>query len=89
MKKKGQSVKIKTAVINKRKKLVPSDYKGDCEVKNFTVIRTPLENDPYYMIVVEDDMTGWIVTDFHIIHMEVDKKYRGKKFFDVSEIYFC
>lgn len=85
---KGQSVKIKTAILNKRKKLVPSNYDGTHEVKSFIILRMPQEYDPFYMILIEDDMVGWVVTDFHILHMEVDSKYRGKKFFDVNETYF-
>ena len=89
MKKKGQSVKVKTAVINGRKKVVPSDYDGEFTIKSFLILRTPKHYDPSYMLLIDDDMVGWNVSDFHIIHMDVDEKYKGKRFYDVSESHFC
>lgn len=87
--KRGQSVKIKTAVINNRKKLVPSNYDGDYEIKSYIILRKPQPYDPCYMILVDADMIGWTVSNFHVLHMEVDEKYVGNKFFDVNEDYFC
>ncbi len=55
MKKIGQTVKIKTAVIKKRKKLVPADYDGPCEVKAYTILCAPTESNPFYMILVDPE----------------------------------
>jgi len=83
-----KNVKIKTATIDNRRKLVPSDYSESCEIKNYTVLCNPTESNPYYMILIDDDMVGWTVSNFHILHYDLPIKFLGKKFFDVTDRYF-
>lgn len=86
--KKGQTVKIKTAIVNGNTTLVPKDYKQKHEVKSFTIISTPNKYNEFYSIQIDDSILGWYINIFHVSYLNVDKKYLGKKFFDVNENYF-
>lgn len=61
------------------------------ESKQFQIIAiTPvsaLSEDKIYTIVLPDDYLGWNINEFHIKHQDVDPKFRGKKFWDVTEEY--
>lgn len=84
----NQKVKIKTAVINGYEKLVPKSYEKKHEVKEFLVLSIPNYANDFYSILVEDQMLGWTVDLSHVTYFDVNKKYLGKKFFDVNEEYF-
>lgn len=38
-----------------------------------------------YTIAIDDDMIGWEISAFHIEHQKVDPKFKGKKFWDLTE----
>lgn len=85
---KGQTVKVKTAWINKARQIVPADYTEEFEAREFTLIRNPTNNNPYYMLLIDDDVSGWKIGIFHVEFMGVDNKYLNKKFFEVDISYF-
>jgi hypothetical protein len=43
------------------------------------------ETDQSYKIIVDEDIVGWTVSQFHIKHMKVNEKYLNKKFYDLAE----
>lgn len=38
-----------------------------------------------YMLLIDSNMTGWIISVFHIVHLKVPAVLRGKKFWDLHE----
>lgn len=38
-----------------------------------------------YKIILDDDMVGWQISQFHIEHERVPKAFKGKKFWDLHE----
>lgn len=40
-----------------------------------------------YTILIDDDLVGWYINDFHIKHQEISPKFKGLKFFDIHEYY--
>ena len=88
MYKANQKVKIKTAVVNGYEKLVPNTFEKSHTVKEFIILSVPNYANSFYSILVEDQMIGWTVDLSHVTYFDVDKKYLGKKFFDVNEDYF-
>lgn len=40
---------------------------------------------PSYRIIIPDDMAGWIISTWHVLHQKVAAAFVGKKFSDVSE----
>lgn len=38
-----------------------------------------------YMIIIEDDMPGGVVSMFHVAHLNVPKAFLFRKFTDISE----
>lgn len=86
--KKGQQVKIKTSIVHGNEKLVPIDWPSNYQVKTFTILSCPNEYNSFYSILVEDRMLGWIINQTHLDYNLIDKKYLGKKFFDVDNSYF-
>lgn len=38
-----------------------------------------------YKIILDDDMLGWQISQFHIEHEKVPVVFRGKKFYDIHE----
>jgi ribosomal protein S19 len=38
-----------------------------------------------YTIIIDDDMLGWQISEFHVKHNKVDKSLIGKKFYDVVD----
>jgi len=83
-----QKVKIKSAKIKGREKLVPKSYEGEHKIKEFLVLSVPNYSNNCYTILIEDNMVGWTIDLTHLEYQGVSKKYLGKKFFDVSEDYF-
>lgn len=40
-----------------------------------------------YKIIIDDDMVGWTISEFHIQHQGVASAFKYKKFWDVTEEY--
>lgn len=38
-----------------------------------------------YKIIIDDDMVGWQISQFHVDYENVAKAFNGKKFYDVVE----
>lgn len=38
-----------------------------------------------YKIIIDDDMVGWQIGEFHIEHEKVPAAFKGKKFYDIHE----
>ncbi len=38
-----------------------------------------------YKIILEDNMIGWNIGAWHVKHLDIDEKFLGKKFSDISE----
>lgn len=38
-----------------------------------------------YKIIVDDDITGWTISQFHIDHEGIPKAFNGKRFYDIPE----
>ncbi|CAB4196809.1 hypothetical protein UFOVP1290_329 [uncultured Caudovirales phage] len=38
-----------------------------------------------YSIMIDDDMIGWTISNFHVENNGADKKFVGKKFYDVTD----
>lgn len=38
-----------------------------------------------YKIIIDDNMSGWIIGKFAVKYEEVDEKFLGKKFYDLPE----
>ena len=84
----GQQVKVKTIISNGYEKIVTADYSKDFKIKELTILSTPNYYNSFYSILVEDSMLGWTINQTHIDYNGINKKYLGKKFFDVSPDYF-
>lgn len=41
-------------------------------------------SDMMYTIVVDDDMIGWEIGQFHIVYKHIEAKFAGKKFWDIT-----
>lgn len=85
--KKGQVVNIKVAYVKGDKMLVPASYRAEHEVKLFTILRLPQNNNLNYMMLIDEDIAGWRIGEFHVIFMGVEAKHLGKKFFDIDQDY--
>lgn len=70
---------------NKRKlSMTPLQKDSTIEVINFPIIAVDefLKN---YKIIIEPDMSGWIISKFHTKYQNIDEKFLGKKFYDIPE----
>jgi hypothetical protein len=38
-----------------------------------------------YKIIIADELVGWMIGKFHIEYQHVDKKFYGRKFYDIPE----
>lgn len=38
-----------------------------------------------YTIVIDDDMVGWEIGEFHIQYQKINSKFKGRKFWDLTE----
>lgn len=57
---------------------------------SFTILSiSKIQDTPYhtFTILLPEDFLGWKVGRFHIEHLNIDPKYLGKKFFDITEAY--
>lgn len=57
------------------------------ETKLFEIITINIvAEDLYsYVILIADDMLGWTISEWHILHQKVDPKFKGKKFYELTE----
>lgn len=81
----GQSVKVKTAIKNGYERVIQSHLDG--VVKSFTIIGMPNKYTELYTILLDDAILGWTINKFHVDNCGIDKKYLGKKFFDIDNSY--
>lgn len=84
----GTSVKVKVSNVDGRKKVLPKDSEDFFEIKSFEIIAKYLlhkELNPYYMILIDSDMVGWNISSSHIMYYDIDQKFLGYKFYDVTE----
>lgn len=84
----GHTGKIKTAIVNNYEKIVHPSFKGETKEKEFLILSCPNNYNLFYTVLVEDHMLGWTIDLTHIDFHNINKKFLGKKFFDVSEDYF-
>lgn len=69
--------------VNNYKKIVLEPNSESEEMEFQIISRNPdLE---LYMLLVPDDFTGWTISDFHIVHQNVAKLFKGKKFYELAE----
>jgi hypothetical protein len=70
----------KNKIYLKKDKLNKNEYFED----EFIIVakNTKLQ---YYTVIIHDNMIGWTINDFHILHLEIPEKYMGKRFYDVFE----
>jgi len=86
--KKGDFVKIKTAVLKNKEKVVFADYDGEHQVKEFQIVAVTKwhpELPNYYIILIDDDMIGWTLSIYHVNNNDIEEQYVGKKFYEISE----
>lgn len=84
----GSSVNIKVSNTDGRKKVLPKDSENFFEIKSFQIIGKYFlhkEMNPYYMVLIEPDMVGWTVSSSHVMYYDIDPKFLGSKFYDVTE----
>lgn len=84
----GHTVKIKTGIVNNYEKIVHPSFKGETKEKEFLILSCPNDTNDFYTVLVEDHMLGWIIDLTHITYNNINKRFLGKKFFDVNEEYF-
>ena len=80
----GQTVKLPTATKGKYKRVYYPEHEQDqVEINNFTIIG---KNDSYleYLVLLDPDMLGYVVSEFHILNSEVNSKYKNNKFWYVT-----
>jgi hypothetical protein len=84
----GSSVNIKVSNSNGRRKVLPKESEDSSEVKSFEIIAKYFlhkEMSPYYMVLIDTDMVGWTVSSSHVMYYDIDPKFLGSKFYDVTE----
>lgn len=66
------------------KTLLKGDPIPKLEQKVFEIIAIdPVQES--YMILVDDDMLGWNIGEWHIIYRNIDPKFKNKKFYELME----
>lgn len=76
---------VETPKVGKRKIVMgDSDPASVVQEKTFPIVYKD-EAEQSYIIIIDDDIIGWNINSFHIKHWDVDKKYLGKKFYDIYE----
>ena len=79
----GQNIKLPTSFKGSHKRVYyPENEQDQVEMNEFSIIG---KNDSYseYLVLLDSDMLGYTVSNFHILHSEVDSKYKGSKFWYV------
>lgn len=55
------------------------------KIKNFEIIGiVKSEHYTNYLILIDDKMSGWYISEFHINHQYVPKSFLGKKFYEIT-----
>lgn len=54
------------------------------EIMSFPIVAID-EHMQTYKIIIEPDMPGWNISKFHVNHLNVNEKFLGNKFYDISE----
>lgn len=76
---------VETFSNNKRKLLLTTPKKDSTiEQLSFPIVAVDKSMETY-KLVIDYDMTGWEISQFHIKYQNVDKKYLGKRFYDITE----
>lgn len=83
----GDKVVVKVEVPKKGwKRILIKEPRLNSEIISKTFpIATISEYLQTYTIIIDDDMLGWIIDGFHIVHCGVDRKFLGKKFYDIVD----
>lgn len=87
----GDFVKVKTAFFSSKEKIVLPSFDGDFKIKSFEIIykyKHYQDMPVYYTLNVDNEMLGWLIGSWHILHQEIDKKFLNCRFYEVSEEYF-
>lgn len=85
----GDMVWVQTEIRKNGKKYVLTRFPEDenkLEKAKFQIIGV----DPMmesYRLVIDDEMIGWEISNFHIEYENVPKGFKGKKFWDITESY--
>jgi hypothetical protein len=83
----GDLISVKIKVQKNGRKSISYGNLSDgstLEIKKFQVIGLN-ESMKTYKIIIDDDMIGWQISQFHIDHEGVAKAFLGKRFYDISE----
>jgi hypothetical protein len=83
----GDKVSIKTALINKYLKVVPWDYEGTLDKTLEFEIVGKFDFYQSFLIIVPDNITGWLLNNFHVEFCDVDKAHLGKKFNEINSLF--
>lgn len=54
------------------------------EVMTFPIVSVD-ETTQTYKVIVPNDVSGWIISKFHIQFQHVSDKFMGKRFYDIAE----
>lgn len=83
----GDFVSLKIEVKNNSKSriLLPTDLVTSEVIEKYFAIISINYIDKYYMLLIDDDMIGWTINDWHIKYNDIDYKFLGKKFYEVNE----
>lgn len=85
----GDTVPVTVELLDGRKRLLVArspSKNSQLSVQQFQIVSidTVMET---YKIILDDDIVGWTITEFHIEYQKVPKVFKGKKFYDISEIH--
>jgi hypothetical protein len=71
---------------NKKRKLCLASPKKDStiEILSFLIVAID-KNMETYKLIIDHDMIGWEINQFHIKRQNVDPKHLGKRFYDVID----
>jgi len=87
----GNKVDCLIQIKDGRKKLffddIPTDKKIEkisCEIISINPVGKDCE-EKLYMVLIPNDVSGWMITQWRVDNQKVDKKYLNKKFHEVNE----
>ena len=61
--------------------------KQTSELREVTIININKALD-LYMILIDDDVSGWSISEFYIKYLKLPKEYKGKRFHEVPSYAF-
>lgn len=81
-----KNIKIKLGKTSKGKKFIIHQFDADEKVIETIQCEIIGTDNSYkeYLFLIPEDVRGFTISNFHIIHYDVNKKYIGKKFNTVS-----